>query len=240
MLTGWFERTRNETETISTTTDDTKGRHDYWEEGMGLAVGTKHTYLGSMEREALQRREQEMKERRAIEKEKWREQRRILPVVPKYGPSYPPSDLPHTIVVIGQDDKFSGDEETIAEPTSPRSDNFATVPYDPGLNDLYPDLFNPGSERKPSRKPQRSHRRDDNEVEPRRQESFLPSLNALRANSNSTLLGLNIERLLSRPRSGGGAIGRSRISGPGVMRMGSLPFSPAAPNQRFPPRNSPR
>ena len=150
MQTEWFERTRNETEPVVIPTDDTTGRDDYSEEGIGLTAGTKDIYLGSMDRKALQRREQATKERRIIEKEKWREQRWVVQTVPGDGPSYPPN---HFSPGIGQSD---GDKETIAA-TSASSENFATVPYDPTLNGSYPELYRPDSEQKYSRYSQRTH-----------------------------------------------------------------------------------
>ena len=240
MQTGWFERTRNGKESIFTTADDRKGGDDYWEEGLGLAAGTNNIYPNSIERKALQRRDQEMKERRAMEMEKWREQQRVLQIVPKYGPSYPPNDFSESILVIGRDDKFVGDDETIAEPTSAQSEEFATMPYDQSLGDSHPDSFSPASGQRRSRKPQRSPRRDDSqEVEVIRRESFLPSPNTFRANrnSNTTILGPNIERLVLRTRSGGVAVGRLRSSGPG--NTGRLPISPNSRTPQFPPRHPP-
>ena len=248
--TGWFEHTRIGTETISisTITDNAKGRDDYWEEGMGLGAGTYDIYLRSIEREALQRREQEMMERRATEKEKWREQYRSLQITPKYGPSYSPNDLSRKILVIGQDDTFFADEETIAEPISAQSEKFATVPYDPTLNDSHPDLFQPDSEQNQSRNFQRTpHRHNIEEVEATQQGSFLPSPTAFRKNSNSTVPSTNIERLLLQTRRGasGGTVtvGRSRSPRSENMRTGNLPISPTAPNfrtSRLPPRSPPR
>jgi len=242
MLTGWFERTRNGTETIVTTTDDTKGSDDYWEEGMGLAAGTNNLYLGSREREALQRREQEMKERRDMEMEKWREQYRALQIVPKYGPGYPAVDFPERISVIGQVNTFSGDEETIAEPTSADSEKFATMPYDPTLNDSYPDLSKPDL-KKQSRHSQRTPQLEANqEVEMIQRGSFLPSPSAFRTNSDSTSFGPNVERLLLRIRSAGDSVRKSPSSEPGSMRIESLLNYPAPSNLRtpqFPPRNPP-
>jgi hypothetical protein len=243
--TGWFEQTRIGTETISTTTDNTRGKDDYWEEGMGLAAGTYDIYLSSIEREALQRKEQEMMERRATEKEKWREQYQTLQITPKYGPSYPPNDFSQRVLVIGQDD-----EETIAERTSAQSEKFATVPYDPTLDDSYPDLVQSDSEQGQSRNPQGNpqrmpHRHNNEKVEVTQQDSFLPSPKAFRKNSNSTLPSPDIERLLIRTRNGAssGPVGRSRDPSSGKMRTGSLPISPTAPNHaisRLPPRNPPR
>jgi hypothetical protein len=242
MQTGWFERTRNGTESTFTAIDDAKGGDDYWEQGMGLAAGTNDTYLGLIEREALQRRELEMKERRDMEKEKWREQHRSLQITPKYGPSYPPNDYSQRVLVIGRDDTFAADEETIAEPTSAQSEKFATVPYDPTMDDSYPDLFRPSSEQRIPRHPQSTPYRHEAEVT--QQESFLPSPRTFRANNNSTLHRPDIERLLLRTRSGagGGAVQRSRSSGPGGIRVGNLPISPTSPNprtSRLPPRNPP-
>ena len=246
MQTGWFERTQIGTETIFTMTDNARGRHDYWEGGMGLAAGTYDIYLSSMEREALQRREQERKERRFTEAEKWREQYQTLQVTPKYGPSYPPNEVSQRVLVIGQDDTFLADEETIAEPTSAQSEKFATVPFDPTLDDSYPNVFQSDSERRRSPTPQRTlHQRNNVEVEVKQPESFLPSPTAFRTNSNSTSRGFNIERLLLQTRNGasGGAVGRSRSSRPGNMRTGNLPISPTAPNPRISrptPKNPPR
>ena len=239
MQTGWFERTRNGTETIFTTTDDTKGGDDYWEEGMGLAAGTNNIYRGSVEWEALQRREQEMKEKRAMEMEKWREQHRALQIVPKYGPTYPPNDFSERVLVIGRDDVFDGDDKTITEPTSAQSEEFAMMPYDPSLDDSYPDLKS-DSERRQPRKPQRAPCRDDSqEIEVIRQKSFLPSPHTFRTNGNSTFLGPNIERLLLRTRGGGATVGRLRGSGPGSTRVGNLPISPNSSAPQFPPRHPP-
>jgi len=245
--TGWFERTRNGTETAFTITDyeNEKGREDYWEEGMGLAAGTSDIYLGSIEREALQRREQEMMERRTMEKEKWRAQRQTLQTTPKYGPSYPQNDFSQGVLVIGKDETYTADEETIAEPTSAQSEKFATVPYDPTLEDPYPDLFKLELEQRQSRNPQRTPRRRNNEdIEVTQRGSFLPPPGAFRTNRNSTLLSPNIERLLLRTRSGvgPGTVGRSRSSRPDGMRTGNLPISPTAPNRtlQLPPRNPPR
>jgi len=148
MQTGWFEHTRIGTETIFTTTDNAKGRDDYWEEGMGLGAGTYDIYLSAMERETLQRREQEMMERRAMEKEKWREQYQTLQITPKYGPSYPPNDLSQRVLVIGQDNTFLADEETISDSTSAQPEKFATVPYDPTLDDPYPGLVQSDTEQR--------------------------------------------------------------------------------------------
>ena len=252
MQTGWFERTQIGTETISIITDNARGKHDYWEEGMGLAAGTYDIYLGSIEREALQRREQEMKERRVMEKEKWREQHQTeqhqtLQMTPKYGPSYPLHDFSQGVLMIGQDDPFLADEETIAEPASAaQSVKFATVPYDATLNDSYPDLFRSDLEQRRSPNPQRTpHQQNNEEAGVTQRESFLPSPRAFRTNINSTPRAPNIERLLLQTRRGasGGAIGRSRSSRPGNMRTGSLPISPTTPNPRIsrpPPKNTPR
>jgi hypothetical protein len=124
MQTGWFERTRNGTEATFTIADDTKGRGDCRKEGMGLTAETNGIYLSSMERGPFQRREQEMKERRAIA-EKSREQHRAPPNIPKYSSSYPLIDFPQRALVIGKDDMFTEDEDTIADPTSPQSAKFA-------------------------------------------------------------------------------------------------------------------
>ena len=248
MQTGWFERTQIGTETIFTIPDNARGRHDYWEEGMGLAAGTYDIYLSSMEREALQRREQEKKERRVTEAEKWREQYQTLQITPKYGPSHPPNEVPQRVLMIGQDATGVADEETTAEPTSAQSEKFATVPFDPTLDDSYPDPFRSASERRRSPNPQGTrHQRNNVEVEVVQPDSFLPSPTAFRTNGNSTPRGSNIERLLLRTRSGpsggGGAVGRARSSRPGNMRTGNLPISPTAPNSRIArptPRNPPR
>ena len=201
MQTGWFERTQVGTETIFTMSDNAKGRHDYWEEGMGLAAGTYDIYLSSMEREALQRREQEKKERRVTEAEKWREQYQTLQITPKYGPSHPPNEVSQRVLVIGQDDTLHADEETIAEQTSAQSEKFATVPFDPTLGDSYPGHLQSDLERGRSPNPQRApHQRNHVEVKVVQPESFLPSPTAFRTNGNSTLRGSNIERLLLRTR----------------------------------------
>lgn len=240
MQTGWFERTRNGIETTFTTTDDTKGGDGYWEGGMGLAAGTNNTYLSLVEQDALQRREQEMKEKRAMEMEKWREQHRALPIVPKYGPAYPPPDFSESVLVIGQDDKFVENDGTITEPSSALSEVFATMPYDPSLDDSYPEPFKAGSERRQSRKLQWAPRRENNkEVEVIRRKSFLPSANTFRTNSNSTFLDPNIERVLLRTRSGGATVEGLRSSGPRSMGMGSLPFSLNSWTPQFPPSHPP-
>src|SRR5258706_3442918 len=187
-----------------------------------------------------------MKERRVMEKEKWREQYQTLQITPKYGPSYPLNEVSQGVLMIGQDDTFLADEETIAEPTSPQSVKFATVPYDPTLDDSYPGVFRPDLEHRRSPNPQRTpHQHNDEEAGVTQRSSFLPSPRSFRTNSNSTSRALNIERLLLQTRRGasGSAVGRSRGSGPGSMRTGNLPISPTTPNPRIsrpPPKNPPR
>ena len=245
--TGWFEHTRIGTETILTTTDNARGREDYWEEGMGLAAGIYDIYLSSIaERETLQRKEQEMVERRAVEKEKWREQYQTLQITPKYGSSYPPNDLSQRVFVIGQDNTVLADEETIAEPTIAQPEKFATVPYDPTLDHPYPGLGQSDSEQRQPYNPQwMPHRHNNEEVEVTQKESFLPSPTAFRKNSSTTLPNANIERLQLRTRNGAssGMVGRSRSPRSGNTRTGNLPTSPTAPNHtisRLPPSNPPQ
>ena len=206
---------------------------------MGLAAGINNTYLGFVEQEALQRREQQMKEKRGMEMEKWREQHRALPIVPKYGPSCSPHDFSEIVLVIGQDDKFVENDGTITGPSSALSEVFATMPYDPSLDDSYPEPFKAGSERRQSRKLQWARRENSKEVEVIRRKSFLPSANTFRANSNSTFLDPNIERVLLRTRSGGATLEGLRSSGPRSMGMGSLPFSLNSRTPQFPPSHPP-
>jgi len=181
-----------------------------------------------------------------VEKEKWREQYQTLQITPKYGPSYPPNDLSQRVLVIGQDNTFSADEETISESTSAQPGKFATVPYDPTLDDPYPNLVQSDSEQRQPYNPQRMpHRHNNEEVEVTQKESFLPSPTAFRKNSSTTLPHTNIERLLLRTRNGAssGAVRRSRSPRSGNARTGNLPISPTAPNHtisRLPPSNPPR
>ena len=129
--------------------------------------------------------------------------------------------------MIEEDDKFTGDEETIAEPPSAK---FATIHYDPTLNDSFVDLFKPelDSERRYPHNLQRTHNQDDRqEVIVIQRKSFVPSSSAFRTSRNPISLGPNIGRVHLRTRSSGGAVGSS---GPGSTRIRSLPFSPSAPN----------
>ena len=123
-------------------------------------------------------------------------------------------DISESILVIGRDDKFVGDDKTIAGPTSAQSEEFSMMIYDPSLDDSYPDK--PDSERRQPRKPQRTPYRDDSqEIEVIRQYTF-------RTNSNSTFLGPNIERPPLRTRK----VTRFRTRKPTSPNSRAPQFSP--------------